>query len=158
MANKYPSTHTQRRAELGEIHRRAGLLGMDTRDQSEGSEYRSLLWAVARVHSSAALDWAGRKKVLDHLKALMEVRGVNMTKKNTGKPTVKPELQPMVDKIGALLASMKLPWKYLTSSQKGPCMLKRLANVDRIEWASAEGLRAIITALERRQAKLRGAP
>jgi phage gp16-like protein len=31
--------------------------------------YRSMLWAVARVKSAKDLDFTGRKKVLDHLKA-----------------------------------------------------------------------------------------
>jgi len=31
--------------------------------------YRAMLWSVARVKSSSELDWTGRKKVLDHMKA-----------------------------------------------------------------------------------------
>ena len=31
--------------------------------------YRDVLWTVARVRSAADLDWSGRKRVLDHLKA-----------------------------------------------------------------------------------------
>lgn len=160
MAHKYPSTHAARHKELGEIHRRAELLGMDAKDKNEASEYRSMLWAVARVHSAAALDWAGRRKVLDHLKGLMAARGIPLKPgPNAGKPAnVKPGLIPLMGKIAALLADMKLPWKYLTSSKAGPPMLKRLAGVDRIEWADADGLRAIVAALARRQAKLRENP
>lgn len=31
--------------------------------------YRDMLWTIGRVRSAADLDWAGRKRVLDHLKA-----------------------------------------------------------------------------------------
>lgn len=57
-------------------------------------------------------------------------------------------------KIEALLADMGLPWRYLTHSSRGPSMVKRLAGVDRLEFADAAGLSAIIAALSRRAAKL----
>lgn len=59
----------QRRAELAQIHMGAAELGMDTADKNEASEYRSMLWTCARVHSAADLDFAGRRKVIDHLKS-----------------------------------------------------------------------------------------
>lgn len=140
--NKYPSTFSTRRAELAKIHMAAEQLGMDTADKNEGSEYRSMLWTVARVRSSAALDWAGRRKVLDHLKACGAKLGF------AGKPAnVKPELIPLMSKIGALLADMKLSWKYATS------ILKRQAGIERLEWADSKQLHDVVTALTNRQAK-----
>jgi phage gp16-like protein len=50
-----------RKRELAAIHIARGQLGMDE------ATYRDMLWAVARVRSAADLDWAGRKRVLDHL-------------------------------------------------------------------------------------------
>lgn len=35
----------------------------------DDATYRSMLMAIARVKSATELDWTGRKKVLDHLKA-----------------------------------------------------------------------------------------
>lgn len=52
-----------RRAELAKIHLAKKQLGLD--DET----YRAMLWMVARVHSAADLDDAGRQAVLDHLKA-----------------------------------------------------------------------------------------
>lgn len=37
--------------------------------QLEDDTYRAMLWAVARVKSAKDLDFTGRKKVLDHMKA-----------------------------------------------------------------------------------------
>lgn len=58
-----------------------------------------------------------------------------------------------LQKIEALLADQGLPWAYLTSSKFGPSMLKRLAAVDKLEWASPEGKAAVIAALAKRQEK-----
>ena len=52
-----------RRGELAQIHIARQQLGMDD------DTYRNVLWTVARVRSSADLDWSGRKRVLDHMKA-----------------------------------------------------------------------------------------
>lgn len=146
MANKYPSTFADKRKDIQLIHIAKQQLGMDD------ATYRDMLWSVARVKSSTALDWAGRKKVLDHLKS----RGFKPLSKNAGKPAnVKADLAPLMGKIGALLADMKLPWAYLTASRDGsPCMLKRIAGVDKLEWANAEQLQALVAALVKRQAKV----
>jgi len=50
-----------RKRELAAIHIARQQLGMDE------ATYRDMLWAVARVRSAADLDWAGRRRVLDHL-------------------------------------------------------------------------------------------
>lgn len=52
-----------RKRELAQIHVAKSQLGLDD------DTYRAMLWTVARVKSAADLDWAGRKKVIDHLKA-----------------------------------------------------------------------------------------
>ncbi len=143
--SKYPTTFVTRRSELAKIHMAAEQLGMDTGDKDEASEYRSMLWTVARVRSAAGLDWAGRKKVLDHLKDCGAKLGF------AGKPaTVKPELQPLMGKIEALLADMKLPWKYATA------ILKRQTSangkgIERLEWAAAAQLHDVVTALTIKQ-------
>lgn len=52
-----------RRRDLAMIHMAKAQLGMD------GDTYRAMLWSVGRVRSSADLDFAGRKRVLEHLQA-----------------------------------------------------------------------------------------
>ena len=60
---KFPTKTSIMRREIQLIHIAKQQLGMD--DET----YRALLWSVARVKTSLALDWAGRKKVLDHFEA-----------------------------------------------------------------------------------------
>lgn len=145
--SKYPVPFSTRRYELAMIHMAAGQLGMDTADKNEDSAYRSMLWTVARVRSSAALDWAGRKKVLDHLKACGFKPGF------AGKPvTVKPELIPLMGKIGALLADMKLPWKYAAAIGKQQTRAQG-KGIERLEWLNAQQLHAVVTALVKKQEK-----
>ena len=148
MSNQYPNKFKQAdvmRREITLIHVAKQKLGMDD------DTYRAMLWAVARVKSSTELDFAGRKKVLDHMKA----SGFKVVATHV-KPKVSPARQAQLDKIEALLTDMQLPWAYLTAHKPGqPSMLKRLSGVEQIAWARADGLRAIITALMVRQAKIK---
>lgn len=50
-----------RRADLAKIHLAKKDLGWDD------DQYREILWSVCRVRSSAKLDFAGRKRLLDHI-------------------------------------------------------------------------------------------
>lgn len=59
MAAKSP-----RARDLAAIHATVKQLGMDD------DTYRDMLWTVARVRSAGDLDFAGRKRVLDHLRAI----------------------------------------------------------------------------------------
>jgi phage gp16-like protein len=52
-----------RSSELAQIHIAKKDLGLDD------DTYRAMLFTLGRVRSAKDLDWAGRKKVLDHLKA-----------------------------------------------------------------------------------------
>ncbi|HEU0283272.1 MAG TPA: regulatory protein GemA [Gallionella sp.] len=137
--NKYPSQFNEKRKDIQIIKIAQKQLRMDD------AEYRAILWSIARVKSSTELDFAGRRKVIDHMKNCGFKVAAN---KNIGKPTrVKPELIPLMSKIGALLADMKLPWKYASA------ILKRQAKVERLEWASAAQLHDVVTALTVKQQK-----
>lgn len=119
------------------IHMAAEQLGMDTRDKNPGSEYRSMLWTVARVHSAAELDWAGRKNMLDHLKSRGWKKDVRRGKPKapaTGK-------EPLIGKIGALLTVMGLPWGYANG------ISQQMFKVERVEWCTPAQLRKIVAAL-----------
>lgn len=95
-----------------------------------------------------AADW---RKIVAHLN---KMTGARSAAPWAGKPqTWRPGCTPRGEKIEALLADMKLPWRYLTHSSRGPSMCKRLTGVDRLEFADAQGLDAIITALARRAEK-----
>lgn len=68
MPKPQPAGSAQRRNELAAIHMLAAQLGMDTKDPSPESDYHSMLWTIGRQLSSAKLDYAGRHRVLDHLR------------------------------------------------------------------------------------------
>lgn len=130
------SAHDRRRRELAAIHIGASQLGMDTADKNVESDYRRMLWSVARVRSAMDLDDAGRKRVLDHLRAC----GARF--KRSGRPMPAADREAMVRKIRALAGSMHLPDHYLDG------MSKKMFGTDRFEWLRPEQLRKLIAALE----------
>lgn len=146
MANKYPDKFKAAdlaRRDTRLIHVALGEIKMDD------DTYRALLNDRFKVDSSTKLDAAQRRQLLDHFKTL----GFKpASSKSAGRPKIEGHAHAaLLGKIEALLAVQGLPWAYLAASKRGPCMLKRLAGVDKIEWATAEGLRALITALAKRK-------
>jgi phage gp16-like protein len=132
-----------KRREIQLIHIAKQQLGMD--DDS----YRGILWTVCRVKSSTELDFVGRKKLLDHMKSCGFKVASN---KNAGKPSnVKADLKPLMGKIGALLADMKLTWKYASAIAKQQTLAS--GGIERLEWLNAEQLRDVVSALMKKQAK-----
>lgn len=124
-----------RRRELAMIHLAAKQLGMD-----DGT-YRDMLWAIARVRSAMYLDDAGRKQVLDHLKACG-------FKPKPGRPHPgrphnlgSEERGPQLAKIEAMLTSAGRAWAYADG------MAKKMFKVDRVTFCNPEQLRKIIAAL-----------
>jgi phage gp16-like protein len=124
-------TPNTRNPELAKIHIAKQQLGLDD------DTYRSMLWTVARVRSAADLDHAGRQAVLDHLKA----RGF----KTPSKPDVTSIKRPLIAKIGALLADMKLSWAYAEG------IAKQMYRRDKLAWCTPQELRGIVAALAKRQ-------
>jgi phage gp16-like protein len=132
-----------RAAELAQIHIAKKELGLDD------DTYRDMLFTVARVRSSADLDFTGRKRVLAHLKS----RGFNVrpsTKYLVDRPKNMDDADrgPSLKKIEALLADAGRPWTYVTRGTNGrESMVKRICGVDRIEFADVDGLHRLIVAL-----------
>lgn len=130
----------RRRAELARIHMLAKELGMDR------EQYEAVLWTVARVDSAAALDADGRRRVLDHLAGRQ--RGAKP--RYPGAPHNLAE-DEQLQKIEALLAEMKLPWRYADS------IAQRMWGIERVAWVRDPKRKAgIITALIRRRNRLKG--
>lgn len=125
-----------RRVELAKIHIAAKSLGMDATDKDPNSDYRSMLWAVARVHSAADLDEAGRRRVLDHLKE----RGFKSMRKSRPRPS--QDRQALVGKVRALLHGMNLPDEYADG------MSKKMFHVERYEWCNPGQIHSLVAALE----------
>ncbi len=137
---KSPSLSDVRRRELAQIHIAIKQLGMDD------AGYRDVLFAVARVRSSKDLDWTGRKRVLDHLVKCGAKVGRGGFKGAPKKP--KPANAALIGKIEAQLADMKLAWEYAHA------IARQMFGIAKLEWCDAKQLRAVVTALAQRQAKL----
>lgn len=128
-----------RKRELAQIHVAKAQLGLDD------DTYRAMLWTVARVKSAADLDWAGRKKVLDHLKA----GGFKI--KSKSRPAPAASKAALVSKIRAqLIALGNKPDAYADG------MARHMFHIERFEWCDPVQLGKVIAALAVQQ-KRKGA-
>lgn len=129
------TAHDLRRRELAAIHIGAAQLGMDTADKSDESDYRRMLWSVARVRSAQDLDDAGRKRVLDHLRAC----GARFKRRGRTQPA--EGKAALVGKVRAMLAAAARPDAYADG------MATRMFHVERFEWCNEDQLRRLVAAL-----------
>lgn len=126
-----------RRRELAAIHIAKKDLGLD-----DGT-YRDMLFAVARVRSSADLDQGGRTAVIEHLRRSgFKRKQDRAAAERVKKPAVAADCQALVDKLEAQLTAAALPWKYAEA------IAERMFHVKRLEWCKAGELRKIVAALE----------
>ncbi|WP_201797472.1 regulatory protein GemA [Mizugakiibacter sediminis] len=142
----------RRRRQLAAIHVARQQLGMDD------DAYRDLLARVSAAHgrsvrSSAALDAAQRRAVLDELRRL----GAARPRAGRIKPAAYPgrphnadsrAMPDLITKIEAQLADMKLPWSYADA------IARQQHGIARVAWVrQPDQLRAIIAALHVEQEK-----
>lgn len=126
------NTDQIRKRQLAQIHIAKSDLGLDD------DTYRALLIDVTGVDSAAKLNATQRRAVLERF---FEKGWVN--KKQKGRPrTVSPDRAPLIRKIGALLADMKLPWSYADG------IAKQMGFADIVQWCAPEQLRKIAAALQ----------
>lgn len=121
-----------RKSELAQIHVAKSELRLDE------ETYRAMLWAVARVRSSADLDWEGRKRVLDHLKA----KGWKPKSKRRSAP--RGNKQGLIGKIRALLINHPEGKK---EDAYADGIARRMFKVDKYTWCNEEQLYKIVQAL-----------
>lgn len=126
-------TDAARKSELAMIHVAKKALAL------EDDDYRSILLAVTGKTSSAQLNGAGRKALIDHFKKI----GFKVVAKKAGraKPAVAAPRQRYITKIEAQLATAGRPWAYADA------MAKRICNIERIDWCEPADLLKIIAAL-----------
>ena len=125
-----------RNRELAQIHIARQQLGMDD------DAYRDVLWTVARVRSAADLDWSGRKRVLDHLKAC----GFKVTPKklSTAHKPLALTKEAIEAKIAVQLKELGQNWPYAYGVGR-----RIFPKVARFEFLTAEQLGEVSSALER---------
>ena len=134
-----------RNRELALIHIAKKQLGLD-----DGT-YEAMLWTCGRVKSSKDLDYAGRQRVIEHLKN----KGFKVDKakvKHAGRPhNMGSETRgPQLSKIEALLADAGREWAYADG------MAKHMFKVDRVALCHEGQLQKLIAALtydQKRRAK-----
>ena len=102
----------------------------------DDSTYREVLNNTVGKTSSKDCTTAELRKILDNLKT----KGFTVTAK--AKPDVVNHNQPMLDKIGALLADGGYPWSYA----KG--MAKKMYQKEDLRFCNGDELRGIVAALE----------
>ena len=134
-----------RKRDLAKIHiGKKQLCGEDT------AAYRDMLAAVAGQRSAADLDRAGRRKVLEHLRAC----GVEFHPAGQRpRPRPAPERAPLIRKIRALLADSARPEAYAEA------ILRRQTGQGHrtpLEWGTPEQLRAVVAALYNDARRRRG--
>lgn len=126
-----------RRRELAQIHIAKKQLGMDD------DTYRDMLWACARVRSSGDLDYAGRQRVLEHLKRC----GFAPAQPKAGNAEwgwidrAPEEKRKMLRKIIAMLRAAGRPRAYVDA------MCVKMFNVERLEFCAPDQLHKIVSAL-----------
>lgn len=141
-----PWDPSARAARIKAIHAARNTLGLDD------DTYRALIGAcVPGKRSCADLTVQQLGAVLDRLN-----QSTGRAQGHPGRPKG-CDARPLLRKIEAQLADAGLPWAYLTKSARGPSMCRRLAGVDALEFATDDGLRAIITALAKRANRAGGA-
>jgi phage gp16-like protein len=109
-------------------------------------EYRAVLRSVG-VSTSKDLTYPQYEKLLCRFRA----DGFILTaKKHSGRKDTKAswDKEPMLKKIGALLAAMGLSWKYADS------IAKHMFKVDLVSWCAPEQLHSVIAALEYKRRKV----
>jgi phage gp16-like protein len=128
-----------RRRDLAFIHMAAKALGMDTLDKDPNSEYRCLLWTLARVRSSKDLDFAGRKRLRQHLESC-GYQSKPGRKPFPGRPH-NVDIHPQLRKIEALLADARRPWAYADG------IAEKMFGKDKVAFCNSEEWQKIIAAL-----------
>ncbi len=123
-----------RNRELAQIHIAKKQLALD--DET----YREMLWTIARVRSSGELDFTGRKRVLDHLRARGFKPG-RPAKPRAGRPMPSADRAAMVAKIRAMLAAAGRVDAYADG------IALHMFHVDRFEWLRPDQLRKLVAAL-----------
>ncbi len=133
-----------RKRELAQIHIAKAQLGLDD------DTYRAMLWTVGRVRSAGDLDWAGRKSVLDHLRA----RGFKARAPKEKQPgawdwvnNAAADRQAMLRKIAVMLKAANREKAYVDA------IAKQMFGVDLVEFCSPDLLHRVVAAMVKDQAR-----
>lgn len=134
-----PLAPDHRRRELAQIHIAKKQLALDD------DTYRAMLWTVARAHSSGDLDFAGRSRVLEHLKrcgfAPLQPKGGNAEWGWIDRAA--DDKRRMLRKIVALLRAATPP----RGRAYADAMCGKMFHAARLEFCAPDQLHKLIAAL-----------
>lgn len=127
-----------RRAELATIHIGKQQLGLDD------DAYRDLLFAITAKRSSSDLDRLGRKKVIEHFRAL----GVPRDQRRKDPPHLRMARGLWIElhRAGAVVDA---------SDRALAAYARRVTGCDALDWATTAGLNAVIEGLKAWSARVR---
>lgn len=143
---KVVDSDSARKSDLARIHIAKKALGYTD------DEYRDVMFAVARVRSSAELDFTGRKLLIEHFikcgwsgnKVEPPRQGSNS--KRPRRPTPSEAVAPMCRKVRAQLISLdRKPDSYADG------IAQQMFGVRYFEWCTTEQLHAVVAALSAEQ-------
>lgn len=126
-----------RAKELAKIHTLAKQLGLNEDD------YRAMLKAQTGLDSAKDMQRLQRVAVITHLQRQLGLSLKDSRPHNT-------DNNPQLQKIEALLLDSNTPWSYAHK------IAKQMYRKDHLTFCSAYELRAVIAALTKRNAKLKG--
>ena len=137
----------RRHSELGKIHIGAKQLFGDDREA-----YEDMLEAVTGVRSSAGLDQAGRRTVIEHLKSCgAEFRPARKSGLKRNPPAPPPETARQIRKVRAMLADDGLPDSYAEAILQRMCSHPHRVP---LQWATGKQLGNVIAALSYRKKRM----
>lgn len=123
-----------RRADLAAIHVAKKALGWDD------DTYRDIMFTVCRVRSSADMDFTGRKRFLQHLRACQQQMGI--APRGDFKPAPwSPQLRALWS-LWQRLADAKLVHERNRDALQA--WVKRQTGVDRLEWLTTQQLDLVL--------------
>lgn len=138
-SNNAAITTGRRQKELARIHIMKKQLALDT------YTYRAMLKGLTGKDSAGQMTETERRFVIAEMeKALnggkMPSRGKGRFPGHPGKQT--PSKDPLMRKIGAILAEEKKPWQYVHG------MAKKMFKISLVQWCDTDQLWRIVGALE----------
>lgn len=138
-----------RKSDLARIHMAKKDLGLDD------DTYRDILFTVARVRSSAELDFTGRKRLIEHFRKCgwtgnsgnqAAKPGAAPRRARPKRPTPAADVAVMCRKVRAQLISLgRLPDTYADG------IARQMFQVDFYEWLKPDQLHALVAALAKEQ-------
>jgi len=126
-----PPQDIARNRELAVIHIHKRALGLDD------DVYRDFLKGITEKTSAKDMDKNERLTVIRTMENLLGRKSARDYKR----PGVGRDREPLMRKIGALLADSKRPWRYAHG------IAQQMFGVDFVQWCDKAQLRAIVAAL-----------